>query len=624
MIESIRLHGKVSPAIEFFATIAGAKINQRYYYESTEDDGENVDRFFSAGSEFRLTPRGIAHRGVGGSFCEYMFGVDQPIEDLVKPDVVNRLVMYGAIDVAGVVKFTDSTDGFDSYERIFLDGHAVTNYYFFVHSDHKGSVKARQEDLVRRLGKTLKRSLNVAHVSTGRADDHLLVGELLEALREPDSALFLFRLVNRQHEEYYEAFRRAYAVEKTISDADIEGLHHLAVRYTIGQYAQERVKIDVMHKHPDNKRIIDEYKEILIAAGKNNEINLSEIARLTRLRTLSVRNNIPTTLFDTLDDRLLTDKKLVEVDEPEYIRETRAIFEGLFLSRPELLNAITKEDLVKLLRAKAKSVAHRDIAFEAILLEIGRVCDEHAVQADASVILENFSSIITYFDRYDTTASTVNQLAFMEAWEHPEEKLRSLLHNRKVFDQVRKGLFDELFVEPLRKNTYLTAYGRRKVETIATGLIAIEDGNASVRDIAADLLLIQDESALYKLVHTHLKDRIKLFYSELTNKVEQDALRRILSEELASKGLLTREVPEPLFHQVVLNIQKEAFFVNSLLPEIRRTGDDRLREDFIENSGLDRFYVEELEKEFDERADGGLPHGAVHANGAGARAAAVA
>jgi uncharacterized protein (TIGR04442 family) len=450
-------------------------------------------------------------------------------------------------------------------------------------------------------------------VSTGRADDDLLVGELLEALREPGSALFLFRLVNRRNEEYYEAFRRAYETEKTINDADIERLVALAARFTIGQYAQERVKIDVMHKHPDNKRIIDEYKEILIAAGRNNEINLSEIARLTRLRTLSVRNNIPTTLFDTLDDRLLKDKKLVETDEPEYIRETRAIFEGLFLARPELLDAITKEDLVKLLRAKAKSVAHRDIAFEAILLEIGRVCDEHAVQADASVILENFSSIITYFDRYDTTAATVNQLAFMEAWEHPEEKLRSLLHNKKVFDEVKKGLFEELFLDPVRRNTYLTAYGRRKVESIAAGLVAIEDGNASVRDVTADLLLIQDEAALYRLVHTHLKDRIKTFYSELTNKVEQDALRRILSEELTSKGLLARGIPEGLFRQVVLNIQKEAFYVNSLLPEIRKTGDTGLREDFIENSGLDRFHVEELEKEFDERVEAG-----VHLGGSGA------
>jgi uncharacterized protein (TIGR04442 family) len=603
MIESIRLYGKVSPAVEYYATIAGATISQRYCYEQTDEDGEPVDRFFSAGNEFRLTPRGIAHRGCGGSFCEYMFGVDQPIEDLVKKEVLNRLVMYGAIESGDAVEFTNHTDGFDGYEKIFLEGHAVHNYYFFVQANLKGELRQRQEDLVRRVGKTLKRSPNVAHVGAGASDDGVLVKELLEALRESSSTLFLFRLVNRRHEEYCEAFRLAYAEEKAISDEAARRLEALAARYGIGQYQQERIKIDVMHKHPDNKRIIDEYKDILIAAGRNNEINLSEIARLTRLRTLSVRNNIPTTLFDALDERLLKDKKLVEVDEPEYIRETRAIFEGLFLSRPDLQSAITNEDLVKLLRAKAKSVAHRDLTFEGILLEIGRVCDEHAVQADAGVILENFSSIITYFDRYDTTASIVSHLAFMEACELPEEKLRSLLHNKRVFDLVKPGLFDELFVDPLRRNTYLTVYGRRKVETLAEGLRAINEGNASVRELAADLVAIQDEAALYRLVHTHLKDRIKTFYSELADKGEQDALRRILGEELTSKGLLHRDIPEGFFRQVVLDIQKEAFYVNSLLPQIRRTGDERLREDFIANSGLDRFYIEELEKEVAERAE---------------------
>ncbi len=602
MIESIRLHGKVSSAVEYYATIAGANVNQRYCYESTEEDGEPVDRFFSAGNEFRLTPRGIGYRGTGGGFCEYMFGVDQPIKDLVKKEVLNRLVMYGAVESGDTVTFTNHTDGFESYDRVFLEGHAVTNYYFFVQSELKGELRERQEELVRRLGKTLKRSAHVGHVGAG-ADDGLLVRELLEALREPGSVLFLFRLVNRQHEEFYEAFRLAYAEQKAIGEEAAARLAAVAARYGISQYQQERIKIDVMHKHPDNKRIIDEYKDILIAAGRNNEINLSEIARLTRLRTLSVRNSIPTTLFDALDERLLRDKKLVEVDEPEYIRETRAIFEGLFLSRPDLQSAITNEDLVKLLRAKAKSVAHRDLTFEGILLEIGRVCDEHAVQADAGVILENFSSIITYFDRYDTTASVVNQLAFMEAWELPEEKLRSLLHNKKVFDLVKPGLFEELFIDALRRNSYLTAYGRRKIEALAVGLRAIEEGNASIRDVAGELAAVQEEAALYRLVHSHLKDRIKTFYSELTNKVEQDALRRILSEELGSKGLIQREIPEALFRQVVLNIQKEAFYVNSLLPQIRRTGDERLREDFIENSGLDRFYIEELEKEVAERAE---------------------
>ena len=37
--------------------------------------------------------------------------------------------------------------------------------------------------------------------------------------------------------------------------------------YNIDQY-QQRIKIDVLYKHPDNRRIIDEYKDILVSHYK--------------------------------------------------------------------------------------------------------------------------------------------------------------------------------------------------------------------------------------------------------------------------------------------------------------------------------------------------------------------
>ena len=40
-------------------------------------------------------------------------------------------------------------------------------------------------------------------------------------------------------------------------------------------------------------------------------LDASGHARLNRLRTLSIRNNIPVVLFDTLDDLLLKDKKVL-------------------------------------------------------------------------------------------------------------------------------------------------------------------------------------------------------------------------------------------------------------------------------------------------------------------------
>jgi uncharacterized protein (TIGR04442 family) len=38
---------------------------------------------------------GVSYTGIGGTFCEYMFGVYMPLADLAKEEVRNRLVLYG-------------------------------------------------------------------------------------------------------------------------------------------------------------------------------------------------------------------------------------------------------------------------------------------------------------------------------------------------------------------------------------------------------------------------------------------------------------------------------------------------------------------------------------------------
>ena len=60
------------------------------------------------------------------------------------------------------------------------------------------------------------------------------------------------------------------------------------------------------------------------------------------------------------------------------------------------------------------------------------------------------------------------------------------------------------------------------------------------------------------------------------------------------------EIPPALFRDVVVNIKKEAVYLHNLLPKIVAERDVALREDFLDNSGLDRFYVEELEREYFE------------------------
>ena len=464
MISEIKLHGKANEKLDYFVTITGAELSSRYCYESLPEG----DRFFSGRNEFIISPDGISYTGTGGSLCEYMFGVDLPLKDLLRKDVSNRLVMYGAFyDNTDNITFTNNTAGKESFDHVFLTGNAVSNYYFFLHASQKSEIKDIQRDILKNIGKQLKRSTTV-----GANDDTRLCREIFESLDDPRALVFLFRLLNRHNEEYFRAFNRFYAEQKMLTDEATTVLNELAKNFSIIPYQQERIKIDGMYKLPENKKIVDEYKDILISVSEKGQVNPSELAKLSRLRTLSLRLNIPHTLFDTLDELLLKDMNIVEVEEPDYVRDSRAIFEGLFLQTDKIKGHISQEDLVKLLKAKQKSTLVRDQAFEGLLLDTVRACDEHARDRNDMSVLETMSYILTYFDRYDSTATTINNLAFMENSTLGEDSTRSIFGNKEVFDQISPDLFRELFVDPLRDNRYLTRYGRKKIDTLFQGLAA--------------------------------------------------------------------------------------------------------------------------------------------------------
>ncbi|MCM2358278.1 MAG: TIGR04442 family protein [Geobacteraceae bacterium] len=599
MQKDIRLHGLIAGQIEYYAIVAGIGAHQRYFFNQRHDDEEL--RFFSPGNEFIIGREGVSYRGNGGSFCEYMFGVDQPISDLAKGDVINRLVIYGARydSGAGALEFSDVTAGSQSFEKIFFDGNAVYNYFFFVNSDKlAGAPREQQEEIVKLLGKAIKRS-----VAVGDGDDNGIIEEIFALLDDAKALLFLFKLINTRHQEYCNLFKSLYFRNKKISDDEFTLLSSLAGTYDIDRYQQERIRIDVMYKHPDNRRIVDEYKNILITCNRRGEINKLENARLTRLKTLSVRNKIPGALFYTLDEMLKKDKKMVDLEENDYISETREILEGIFLSERQIESTVDREDMLKLLFAKKKAAENRDHSFEEILLDASKACDEKIRDGADISLLEGFSYIITYFDRYDSTSSIINQLAFMENLRVTEEMLRSLLGNKSEFDLLKQGLFEELFISGILDNKYLGSYGRKKVTNLVRGLRLIEEKRLATSALQDKLIGINAEERLFQTLLEHVRERIRNFYSKYSTKADQELLKREVAEELRHKKLLDCELPDELFNEVILTIKKEAIYIHSLLPTIIASKDIALREDFLENSGLDRFYVEELEREYYELND---------------------
>jgi uncharacterized protein (TIGR04442 family) len=597
MIQDIRLHGRISDRVEYYATVAGQDIVNRYFHETGEQPGGPFVRFFSSGNEFKITPDGVTYHASGGSFCEYMFGIDLPVKDLVKKDVLNRLVMFGAVSspTDDRITFTNDVAGSENFGTVFLTGNAVSNYYFFVHSDHEMEPARRQEEILRAIGKRLKYTDKV-----GKSDDAALVRDIFTAVGEEKSVFFLIRLVDRCHEEYYRAFEGLYAKSRAVDEEGSSRLDDMARLHSIERYQQERIKIDVMYKHPDNKRIVDEYKAVLIDCAHKNEIDNLDMARLTRLRTLSLRNRIPPNLFDTLDELLLKGKKIKEVKEPEHIKEMRSIFEGLFLKGHDG-GYVDSEDMVKLLRAKQQAIAGRDNTFEEILLETCRLIDERSMESGDMTLLESLGYIVTYFDRFDTTYASINRISFTEDAAVSEENIRSLLGNKRAFDGVVPGLFRELFINSALANRYMTTYGRRKASALFNGLYKIEEGDSSIKEVIEDLNSIISEERYYTAVYSFLKGRIKSFYSDLSDKESQDQFIAESWKEMLDKGLIPPDAPEKVFRDAVINIRKESFYLHNLLPVIIAGSNSKLRDDFLDNSGLDRFYVEDLEREYFEK-----------------------
>lgn len=588
MNAELRLHGRINDNIEYFATAAGNRTTHHHFYQVSDQEL----RLFSPGNELRLSDGGIKQYGNGGAFCEYMFGVDQPLADLTKNGVINRLILLGAsYDGQGKLTIGEQNSTEQSYNQIFFEGHAVTNFFFFIDGLQGTKQCQRQEQLLRLLGRRLKRINNL-----NQRDDSQLVGELLNDLPE-ECTLYLIRLINIRNRRYLQEFQQLYYQHRSIPDQSFTDLQSLANDLGIDRYQQERIRVDVMYRHRDNYRIIDEYRKILIDCHQKGHLSSEQHAQLTRLKTLSVRNKIPSALFLTLDDQLKI-SSVESLHEAKYIAVARRILQQIFNTSPKETVGVDSLDMEQLLFAKLHAHRNRDHCFEQLLLETGKICDEKIRDGAPLSLLENFSTIITFFDRYDTTSTQLSQMAFMPNFRLTEEVLRSLLGNQQAFEQLSEGLFGRLFFDEILGNGYLGRFGRRKLFGMQEGLQAIAAEQLSISELISKIKQLDAEERLYNTVLNNAKERIRNRYSRYDTPTEQQQLFSELSDELLVRGIISDLLDPVLFRNVIHDIKKEAIYLHSLLPEIISKRDRVLREDFLVNSGLDRFYVEELEKEY--------------------------
>ena len=208
---------------------------------------------------------------------------------------------------------------------------------------------------------------------------------------------------------------------------------------------------------------------------------------------------------------------------------------------------------------------------------------------------------MTHFDRYDATYMIINQLAFNEEIELTPDKLRSLLGHKKVFDETYPNLFYELFILTVLQNKYLSHYGRKKILALSAGIQGIENGDKTLADVVETISEIQDQQKLYFTIYDRIKERVLDVYTKIHGRQQREAIRRQLFTEISVYLDINKNLLDHLLNQAILNLNKEIYYKEKLLPQIIAEQNNMLRQDFFENSGLDRFTLEELEREYYEQ-----------------------
>ena len=172
-----------------------------------------------------------------------------------------------------------------------------------------------------------------------------------------------------------------------------------------------------------------------------------------------------------------------------------------------------------------------------------------------------------------------------------------------VFETLRRGLFQQLFIEPVLANEYTLSFGRRKLYSLMIGLMSIDSNEASLSDVVDEIRQINFQERAYFGLYRVARRRMSSFYLELNTVEGRETFRREIAAEVDRDPELRgikAAIDDELLDNVITKIRLEAFYINQMLPKIIEEQDSRLRNDFLMNSGLDRFQVEELETEYFE------------------------
>lgn len=578
MLNKLIFDGVINQRVSCTFYAYGEDVYSRVFYDYDKD--RKIERFFSKGFGFTVFDDKIAYRGFGGSFCSYMFGVERPFKDLIKPEVKNRLIMFGATQKGtDSIEFTDIISGEESFLNIFSEGNAITNYFFMIidKKEHKYPGK-RQEEILKRIGKTLKRTDFVKEEK-----DIELIKLIHSEIKEKDVLVILLKVYDELVKELWQLL-----IKEELSSSEQERMKEL--ERGLEKYQIERIRVESIYQHEENQNMVQEYVSLLLTRGKKESLEEEE-GKLKKLRLSLIRNGIPESILDSLERSIKITGYKIESDEvKEIINE--------FISTGK----VSDDDLIRLILAKKICLRNRDMSFEQTFLDAGRIIDERVSKDGDFLLMEGFNRLVTYFDRFDTTYQLLTKISFVPESDITENHLRSLIGNFRVFEELKRGLFFEVFFSDLYKDPYLTNYGKKRLSFLEKQIPLIaKDETILIPSFYALKNLMEEEIYFYRIIRI-IKDNFWEVFSLWGEKdIDMDYYVSKVVDKLKEELGEEVYIPKYLWQEIFWHIKKEVFFITQVLPKISEEKNQELKEDFIANSGMDRFYAEELEKSYYSR-----------------------
>ncbi len=290
--------------------------------------------------------------------------------------------------------------------------------------------------------------------------------------------------------------------------------------------------------------------------------------------------------------------KTISTSNSALVDEMNNLLVSTFLQDNKLSQPLSPEMIAKFLLANklARDCGNRTL--EQTQLLISTACDERCKENNADETYNYFNQLIEYIHLYDDIHEQISKLAFMETLFIDVDLITSLHRNKAIFNRLEETLFERLFLSDIITSKFMSSFGKRKLNFVSQGLDKISAGLTTATEILSGLKDLENEQKLLLFILDNVRDKIRNNYSKFSSKNDLEILKRVLTIDLHHQNLLSDEIPDELFNSGIEIIKKEAIYYNNLLPLILRTNNRGLREEFIEESGLDLFYIETLEKQY--------------------------